>query len=776
MNQPCRSGPALLAVLVVGLVATSCFKENEKPKAPEKEAATEVSGELFKVAQARGLKPEQVSAALKTYVPSGGRDEHIGMMAAGSSGRLIVFGIPSMRILKYVGVFTPEPWQGFAYDDESRDLLLRSARENIEYTFGDSGLPAFSEKNGMYDGKALFMADGANGRVAVLHLDDYETKQVVTNPFFRTSFGAVAVTPDTDYIVQNTSGPEIPGGVWADPAQAEFAQKLRGGLTLWKFKRGGHTENRIDEAGSFTVELPPYVQGESDAGKAASAGQVFTLGFCRGEGVVPGVDTTCGEQATPGVLHIVDVQKAASLAGTSKVKVGAHGLVSLADAAQGALRQVALPAGPTTLAVSPDGTQLVVTHDFGDSVSVLDLAKLKNADWSGAAKDAFGVPTLTAEQAGLRSVKVGGPSADASFAAGGRLYVSVNQPGKLVRVDLGSGAVQAEHALGFDGGKLLISQGETAEPLGDFAVVMNLKTADRMVSIGPVPNLNPHLLDISGEEIEPLYDMSIPQATRLEAVAIKRERVEEHAVMRYPVGTDTRSNELSEFRTAPGEERVERRGNRVHVFGTLIRSHLNPEIVEVEEGDVVTFHLTNLEQAQDQTHGFTVSTYNVHSSWEPGKVASVTFTADKQGVYPYYCTEFCSALHLEMMGYLLVKPKGFKDDGSESAGLSPEELEKARLEYEAKVKSIAETQAVIDSVVTWLKENNYQKDKRAADLVDDAVSQLGQAAEVQKRIDAAVQAKDWPQAKLWAEQYFQYQVKAADAGVRAKNILSEGGK
>ena len=120
--------------------------------------------------------------------------------------------------------------------------------------------------------------------------------------------------------------------------------------------------------------------------------------------------------------------------------------------------------------------------------------------------------------------------------------------------------------------------------------------------------------------------------------------------------TDTRSGELSPYRTLAGKEHVERKGNRVHVFATVIRSHINPETVEVEEGDVVTFHITNLEQAQDQTHGFTVDTYNVHGSWEPGKVASVTFTADMPGVFPYYCTEFCSALHLEMMGYLLVKP------------------------------------------------------------------------------------------------------------------------
>lgn len=165
-----------------------------------------------------------------------------------------------------------------------------------------------------------------------------------------------------------------------------------------------------------------------------------------------------------------------------------------------------------------------------------------------------------------------------------------------------------------------------------------------MVSVGPLPSLNPILVNVSGDKLIPLYDMSVPQANDLAGVTLPATKVA--PVMRYPLGTDTRASELSPFRTLPQSERIERKGNRVHVFGTLIRSHITPEIVEVDEGDIVTFHLTNLEQAQDQTHGFTVDTYNVHGSWEPGKVASVTFVADRPGVFPYYCTEFCSALHL----------------------------------------------------------------------------------------------------------------------------------
>ncbi len=114
----------------------------------------------------------------------------------------------------------------------------------------------------------------------------------------------------------------------------------------------------------------------------------------------------------------------------------------------------------------------------------------------------------------------------------------------------------------------------------------------------------------------------------------------------------------------------------MHVFGTLIRSHITPEIVEVEEGDVVTFHLTNLERAEDETHGFTVSTYGVHGSFEPGKTASLTFKADRAGVFPFYCTEFCSALHLEMEGIFLVKPTGYVANPDEVGGiaLTAEEL------------------------------------------------------------------------------------------------------
>ena len=89
---------------------------------------------------------------------------------------------------------------------------------------------------------------------------------------------------------------------------------------------------------------------------------------------------------------------------------------------------------------------------------------------------------------------------------------------------------------------------------------------------------------------------------------------------------------------------------------TSIRSHLNPEHVEIKKGDHITWHITNIETAHDAVHGFQLAGYNISLSIEPGETTTFEFDADADGVYPYYCTEFCSALHLEMMGYMFIEP------------------------------------------------------------------------------------------------------------------------
>src|SRR3972149_5283795 len=67
------------------------------------------------IASARGLSEADITAALKTYTPSGKMDEYVMFSSGGHSGQVLVIGMPSMRLLKVIAVFTPEPWQGYGY-------------------------------------------------------------------------------------------------------------------------------------------------------------------------------------------------------------------------------------------------------------------------------------------------------------------------------------------------------------------------------------------------------------------------------------------------------------------------------------------------------------------------------------------------------------------------------------------------------------------------------------------------------------------------------------
>jgi nitrous-oxide reductase len=101
-----------------------------------------------------------------------------------------------------------------------------------------------------------------------------------------------------------------------------------------------------------------------------------------------------------------------------------------------------------------------------------------------------------------------------------------------------------------------------------------------------------------------------------------------------------------------------RQGNNVTVKMVAVRSTLTPTHFEVNQGDKVTVYITNIEQTTDELHGFGLVDYNLNVVIDPGETKTVEFVADKVGVYPYYCTNFCSALHQEMQGYMLVKPRG----------------------------------------------------------------------------------------------------------------------
>ncbi len=736
--------------------------------------AAQAQEQLQDVMKRRGLSQQDLLAAAKTYVPTGKRDEFVTFSSGGQSGQVIVYGVPSMRILKYVAVFTPEPWQGYGYDENSRNVLRQGRIDGKDITWGDTHHPAISETNGEYDGQFLFINDKANPRMAVIDLRDFETKQIVVNPIFKSEHGGAFVSPNTDYIIEAAQ--------YAAPLEnkkfyplEEFNEKYRGGVTYWKFDR---KKGRIDTAKSFSVELPPYSQDLSDFGKGPSDGWTFTNSFCS-ERYVGGIEkgrppyeAGCSAKDTD-YLHVVNWKKAAELVAAGKAKkINGHDVLMMDTAVkEGVLFLIPEPKSPHGADVTPDGKFIIVSGKLDTHVSVYSFEKIQAAIKAGKfeSKDPYGIPVIAMKDALATQVSLGlGPLHTQFDSRNCVAYTSLYVDSQVAKWDFCEGKVLDKISVHYNIGHLMTMEGDSTKPQGKYLVALNKLAIDRFVPVGPLHPQNHQLIDISGDKMQLLYDMPLPLGEPHYAVSIAANKLK--PAVRYKVGTDSRTDEPHPGATKAGEEKVVKKGNKVEVFATLIRSHITPETIEVDVGDDVTIHLTNLERAQDETHGFTVSTYNVHASIEPGKTVSVKFKADREGVYPYYCTEFCSALHLEMQGYLLVKPKGWKPTKTTLAAQNYTESD-----YKATVKKIADTQAVIDSVVAYITSVNYKDFPEVVAMVEDAFDQLGKTKDAKAKHEAAAGKKDWEQANLWAEQVWQYQVKTADLGLRAKTFLEQNG-
>ena len=730
---------------------------------------------LQDVMQRRQLTPEDMLAAAKTYVPTGKRDEFVAFSSGGQSGQVIVYGIPSMRILKYIAVFTPEPWQAYGFDDESKAVLAMGRMNGKDITWGDTHHPALSETAGDYDGQFLFINDKSNPRLAVIDLKDFETKQIVVNPVFQNEHGGAFVTQNTDYVIEAAQYPAPLGGAYV-PLE-EFNDKYRGGVTYWKFDR---TKGRIDPTQSFAVELPPYSQDLSDFGKLGSDGWSFTNSFCT-ERYVGGIErgrppfeAGCSAKDTD-YLHVVNWKKAAELVAAGKAKkINGFNVLPLdVSVAEGVVFLIPEPKSPHGVDVSPDGKFIIVSGKLDTHTWVFSFDKIQQAIAAKkfVDKDPYGLPVIALEDALQTQVALGlGPLHTQYDSKPGIAYTSLYVDSMVAKWDYIKGELIDRLPIHYNIGHIMAMHGDTVKPRGKYVVALNKLAIDRFNPVGPLHPQNHQLIDIAGDKMQLIYDMPIPLGEPHYVVAIDATLLK--PIVRYPAGTNSRTDEISAFKTKPGEEKIVRNGKKVEVFGTEIRSHITPEIIEVDEGDEVSIHLTNLERAEDQTHGFTIGKYNVNGSLEPGKTSSFTFVADKPGVFPYYCTEFCSALHLEMEGYLLVKPKGYKPTATTASAASAAGQTYTKAEYDKQMEAIVNTQKAIDDVVTYLKANNYAQFPTVAAQVEDALAQLERAGPAKAKTEEYAAKQDWTNATLWANQWWQFQVKTADVGLRAKDELN----
>jgi len=630
-----------------------------------------VGGDIQAIANARGLTPDDIRAAVKTYVPTGQHDEYIMFGSGGHSGQVLMIGLPSMRLLRVIGVFTPEPWQGWGFGP-TRKILDEGKVNGKEITWADTHHPALSETNGDYDGQWLFINDKANARVAVIDLRDFETKQILKNPIALNDHGGTMVTPNTEYVIE--------GGQYATPLGwtyapiEEYNQSYRGSVTLWKFDR---QRGRIDPEQSFALELPPYWQDLFDAGKKVSEGWIFGNSF-NTELATGGVEEgnsafeAGASQRDNDYLHIINLRKAEQLFKEGKfTRINNFPVITLQTLIdEGALYFAPEPKSPHGVDISPDGQFIVVSGKLDPHVTVYSFDKIQQAIADGAyTPDQYGVPVLDFDRVVEAQVEVGLGPLHTQFDDKGYAYTSLFLEPAVARWTLG-GSFSSLHPedpwtlvgkteVHYNVGHLVTAEGDTVSPDGKYLVSLNKWSIDRFFPTGPLLPQNFQLIDIdnTGADMPLLYDMPIGLGEPHYAQIIKADKLHPWTV--YPeIGWDPMTQSVDpQAPKSEADARVVRNGDTVEVFQTLIRSHYNPERISVKQGDHVIWHLTNIERAQDATHGFALPGYNINLSLEPGETATFEFDADQAGTFTFYCSEFCSALHLEMMGYFLVEPR-----------------------------------------------------------------------------------------------------------------------
>jgi nitrous-oxide reductase len=651
-------------------------REAGKAEQASKDAApggsVTMSGSVEEIAAARGLSPDDIAAAVKTFIPSGGRDDYVMFASGGHSGQMLVIGIPSMRLLKLIGVFTPEPWQGWGTGAEGTEQVLAGGdvREGRAVRWADTHHPALSETAGDYDGQYVFINDKANGRIAVIDLRDFETKQIVKNPISDVDHGGTMVTPDTEWIIE--------GGQYAHPLGGEYAgledykDKYRGHVTFWKFDR---EKGRVDPAQSFAMELPPYWQDLSDAGKKVSEGWVFLNSFnaemaTGNDGSEAGVNFESGvSQNDMDYLHIINLVKAAEVAAAGKTtEINGFPVIMMDTAiAEGLLYLTPEPKSPHGVDVTPGGEYMVVSGKLDPHVTVYSWEKMKAAIDAGQwDTDDYGVPVLPFDSVLETQVELGLGPLHTQFDDKGYAYTSLFLDTAVARWTLGGDyrqdgaepwALVTKTPVQYNVGHIATAEGDTVSPDGKYLVSLNKWAIDRFQNVGPLLPQNFQLLDIGagGTDMPVIYDMPIGVGEPHYAQIIKADKLKGWET--YPeLGWDPLTQAVDPNAPQPGQERIERNGKQVEIWMTAIRSHFTPERLQLQAGDEVTLHITNVETAHDATHGFAIPVYGVNLSLEPGETETVRFTADEPGVFSYYCTEFCSALHLEMAGYMLVDP------------------------------------------------------------------------------------------------------------------------
>jgi len=606
------------------------------------------------------------SAAEKVYVAPGEHDEFYAFISGGFSGQLAVYGLPSGRLFKVIPVFSVDAEKAYGFNEETKPML------NTSHGFvpwDDSHHPDISQTNGEIDGRWVFINGNNTPRIAKIDLTTFETTEIIEIPNSAGNHSSSYVTENSEYVVAGTRF-SIPFPQQDMPI-ADYKGNFKGALSFISIDP---EDGRMDI--KFQIRMPGFDYDLSHPGRGASHGWFFFTTYNTEEAnsllevnasqndkdfiaainwkkIEEYVNNGGGKKMPANYAHNIYDEKTHTATSTMKKEV----LVVDPSDVPGAIYFMPTPKSPHGCDVDPSGEYIVGSGKLAAELTIHSFSKMIKAIEDKAFDgDAYGIPILSYEATLAGSVKQPGLGPlHTEFDGKGNAYTTFFISSEVVKWKLGTWEVIDRKPTYYSVGHLMIPGGNSRKPFGKYVLAMNKITKDRYLPTGPEVTQSAQLYDITGEKMEllldfptigePHYAAGCP-ADLLKANSKKFYKLEE--------------NEHEHAVKSEAEAKVVRKGNEVHIYMTMIRSHFAPDNIEgVQVGDNVYFHVTNLEQDYDVPHGFSIlGAQNAELLIMPGQTETLLWKPLQAGIIPMYCTDFCSALHQEMQGYVRVSPKG----------------------------------------------------------------------------------------------------------------------
>lgn len=607
-------------------------------------------------------------AASKAYVAPGKYDEFYNFVSGGFSGQMSVYGLPSGRLFRVIPVFSLDPEKGWGFSEETKPML------NTSHGFvpwDDLHHIEMSHTDAMPDGKWVFANSNNTPRLARIDINTFRTAEIIEIPNTGGNHCSPYTTENSEYVLAATRFSVPPDGPAGDVPISSYKENFKGHITFVSVDK---QSGEFDIA--FQLKTPGVNFDLASAGKGKSNGWLFVSCY-NSEQAHTLLEVNASQNDKDFILAInwkkaeeyfkagKGVQQKVRYAhnkydehshtSTSEIKTEVT-VLDIADFDDLAYF-IPCPKSPHGSDVDPTGEFIVGSGKLASLIPVFSFDKLQNAiaskDFDG---DFNGIPVVKYESALHGEVeKPGLGPLHTEFDGKGNAYTSFFVSSEVVKWSIKDLKVLDRQPTYYSVGHLMVAGGNSKNPYGKYLVAYNKITKDRYLPTGPELCHAAQLFDISGDKMELILDFpTIGEPHYAQAVPASLIMDKQLKIF------DINSNRHPHKTNGEAEARVVREGNIVRVYMTTIRSHLAPDNIEgIKVGDEVYFHVTNLEQDWDIPHGFAVKgANNSELLILPGETQTLKWVPDRTGIFPFYCTDFCSALHQEMSGYIRVSPKG----------------------------------------------------------------------------------------------------------------------